>query len=124
MHRYRTHDCGQLRAEHVGQTARLSGWVHRKRDHGNLLFLDLRDHYGLTQCVTDVDGPAFAAVDTVQPESVVTVTGRVAGDVLVAVQKLNVDGRVGGSVRALAEFIDLKGTVSRNVTVVGENTPA
>ncbi len=77
MHRYRTQNCGQLRAEHVGQTARLSGWVHRKRDHGNLLFLDLRDHYGLTQCVTDVDGPAFAAVDTVQPESVVTVTGRV-----------------------------------------------
>ncbi|MCH7888362.1 MAG: aspartate--tRNA ligase [Proteobacteria bacterium] len=77
MHRYRTHTCGELRREHVGRTARLSGWVHRKRDHGNLLFVDLRDHYGLTQCVIDVDRPAFAAIETVRPESVVTITGKV-----------------------------------------------
>ncbi len=77
MHRYRTHTCGELTADHVGQTARLSGWVHRKRDHGNLLFVDLRDHYGITQCVIDTEGAAFAAVEGVRPESVVTVTGPV-----------------------------------------------
>ena len=79
MHPYRTHDCGTLRAEHVGQTARLSGWVHRKRDHGGLLFIDLRDHYGLTQCVFDheVSPEAFALADSVRLESVVTLTGEV-----------------------------------------------
>ena len=77
MHRYRTHTCGELRREHVGGAARLSGWVHRKRDHGNLLFVDLRDHYGLTQCVIDVARPAFAAIDAVSNESVVTITGTV-----------------------------------------------
>ena len=77
MHRYRTHTCGALRPEHVGAVARLSGWVHRKRDHGNLLFVDLRDHYGVTQCVIDTDGTAFDAVDAVRPESVVTITGKV-----------------------------------------------
>ena len=53
MHAYRTHNCAALRADDVGQTVRLSGWVHRKRDHGHLLFVDLRDHYGITQIVTD-----------------------------------------------------------------------
>jgi aspartyl-tRNA synthetase len=77
MHPYRTHTCGELRADHVGETARLSGWVHRKRDHGNLLFLDLRDHYGITQCVVDTADPAFGAAEGVRVESVVTVTGRV-----------------------------------------------
>ena len=57
MHPYRTHDCGALRASDVGATARLSGWVHRKRDHGQLLFVDLRDHFGVTQCVVDTDNP-------------------------------------------------------------------
>ena len=52
MHRYRTHNAGQLRAQDVGQTVRLSGWVHRKRDHGQLLFIDLRDNFGITQCVS------------------------------------------------------------------------
>ncbi|MCH7930508.1 MAG: aspartate--tRNA ligase [Proteobacteria bacterium] len=77
MHRYRTHTCGELRPEHVGGQARVSGWVHRKRDHGNLLFVDLRDHYGVTQCVVDTEDAAFAAVDAVRPESVVTITGEV-----------------------------------------------
>ena len=60
MHAYRSHTCGQLRQEDVGRSARLSGWVHRVRDHGGLLFIDLRDHYGVTQCVADPDSAAFA----------------------------------------------------------------
>ncbi|WP_373488966.1 aspartate--tRNA ligase [Blastomonas sp.] len=77
MHAYRTHDCSALRATDVGQTVRLSGWVHRKRDHGNLLFIDMRDHHGLTQIVTDSDSPAFASLERLRVESVVTVTGMV-----------------------------------------------
>jgi aspartyl-tRNA synthetase len=77
MHPYRTHTCNQLTAADVGREARLSGWVHRKRDHGNLLFLDLRDHYGITQCVIDTSSPIFKEVEAVRPESVVTVTGKV-----------------------------------------------
>ena len=77
MHAYRSHTCGQLRLGDVGTTVRLSGWVHRKRDHGNLLFVDLRDHYGVTQCVLDTSSPLFAGVEAYRPESVVTVTGRV-----------------------------------------------
>ncbi|MBL6945479.1 MAG: aspartate--tRNA ligase [Rhodospirillales bacterium] len=77
MHPYRTHTCGELRLEHAGEPARLSGWVHRKRDHGNLLFVDLRDHYGLTQCVIDISSPLFEIVEGVRSESVVTVTGKV-----------------------------------------------
>ncbi len=77
MHAYRTHTCGALRASDAGQTARLSGWVHSKRDHGGLLFIDLRDHYGLTQVVCAAGGPAFETVDRLRVESVVTVTGTV-----------------------------------------------
>jgi aspartyl-tRNA synthetase len=77
MHAYRTHTCGALRAVDAGQDVRLSGWVHSKRDHGGLLFIDLRDHYGVTQCVFPAGSPAFAAADTVRPESVITVTGHV-----------------------------------------------
>ena len=77
MHAYRTHTCGALRAADAGNTVRLSGWVHSKRDHGGLLFIDLRDHYGLTQCVFAAGSAGFAAADAVRPESVVTVTGQV-----------------------------------------------
>ena len=77
MHAYRTHTCGALRLSDAGQTARLSGWVHRKRDHGQLLFVDLRDHYGITQCVIDVSSPLFAQAEALRLESVVTMTGRV-----------------------------------------------
>jgi len=66
MHAYRTHSCAQLRNSNVGETVRLSGWVHRKRDHGHLLFVDLRDHYGITQVVTDTDSPAFKTLDRLQ----------------------------------------------------------
>ena len=78
MHPYRTHTCGALRLSNAGRPARLSGWVHRKRDHGQLLFIDLRDHYGITQCVIDVTSPLFPAADALRLESVVTVTGQVA----------------------------------------------
>ncbi|HEY0011251.1 MAG TPA: aspartate--tRNA ligase [Allosphingosinicella sp.] len=77
MHAYRTHNCGQLRAAQVGETVKLSGWVHRKRDHGNLLFVDLRDHYGITQIVADTADAAFAVLDKVRAESVITVEGKV-----------------------------------------------
>jgi aspartyl-tRNA synthetase len=77
MHAYRTHNCAQLRAANVGETVRLSGWVHRKRDHGHLLFVDLRDHYGITQIVADTESPAFQTLDRIRVESVVTVEGKV-----------------------------------------------
>jgi aspartyl-tRNA synthetase len=76
-HPYRTHDCSALRASDIGGQARLSGWVHAKRDHGGLLFLDLRDNFGLTQCVLAAGSPAFAAAEGVRVESVVTLTGEV-----------------------------------------------
>ena len=77
MHQYRSHTCGALRSDDAGQVVKLSGWVHRKRDHGNLLFLDLRDNYGITQCVVDTASSSFATLEKVRPESVVTVSGQV-----------------------------------------------
>ncbi|MGB8841505.1 MAG: aspartate--tRNA ligase [Aliidongia sp.] len=77
MHAYRTHSCGALRLGDAGQTVRLSGWVHRKRDHGQLMFIDLRDHYGITQCVLDSASPIFKAVEALRLESVITVTGKI-----------------------------------------------
>ncbi|QEN90807.1 aspartate--tRNA ligase [Labrys sp. KNU-23] len=76
MHRYRSHTCADLRLDHVGQDVRLSGWCHRIRDHGGLLFIDLRDHYGLTQCVVDPDSPAFKVAETLRSEWVVRVDGK------------------------------------------------
>ncbi len=77
MHAYRSHTCAALRATDIGSTVRLSGWVHRKRDHGNLLFIDLRDHYGITQVVLDNDSPAFVVAESLRSEFVITVTGKV-----------------------------------------------
>jgi len=77
MHAYRSHTCAALRASNVGETVRLSGWIHRKRDHGQLLFVDLRDHYGITQIVTDTDSAAFKVLDRIRVESVVTIEGEV-----------------------------------------------
>ena len=77
MHRYRTHNCNELRPEDVGVAARLSGWIHRRRDHGQLVFLDLRDHFGITQCVVDIEDKSFSDVEKVRVESVVTITGKV-----------------------------------------------
>ncbi|MEC7942523.1 MAG: aspartate--tRNA ligase, partial [Pseudomonadota bacterium] len=78
MHSFRTHNCGELRAENAGSEVRLSGWVHRKRDHGNLLFLDLRDHFGLTQCVVEVDSTIFPQIEALKLETVICVTGEIA----------------------------------------------
>ena len=77
MHAYRTHHCAQLRATDVGSTVRLSGWIHRKRDHGGVLFVDLRDHHGLTQVVGVAGSEALKLLESLRAESVVTVTGEV-----------------------------------------------
>ena len=77
MHKYRTHTCSELTQKHSGKKVKLSGWIHRKRDHGNLLFFDLRDHYGLTQCVTEKSSNFFKEIEKIKPESVVCVSGEV-----------------------------------------------
>ncbi len=77
MHAYRSHTCGALRKEQAGENVRISGWVHRVRDHGGLLFIDLRDHYGVTQVVTDPDSPAFKIAERLRSEWVVRVDGKV-----------------------------------------------
>src|SRR5262245_28768613 len=77
MHRYRTHTCGALRESDIGQTVRVAGWCHRIRHHGGMRFIDLRDHYGLVQCVADPDSPAFKVAETLRAEWVVRVEGRV-----------------------------------------------
>ena len=76
MNHYRTHNCSELRAKDVGETVKISGWVHRKRDHGGLLFIDLRDHYGITQCVTDMESDVFKLVEPLKVESVIKVSGK------------------------------------------------
>jgi len=77
MHAYRTHTCGALRAADTGQTVRLSGWIHRKRDHGGLVFIDLRDHYGLTQLVISPETPGFNVIERLRAESVIRIDGEV-----------------------------------------------
>ena len=77
MHAYRTHTCGALREADVGATVRLSGWVHRKRDHGGVLFIDLRDHYGISQVVAKADSEALHVLEGLRLESVVTIDGTV-----------------------------------------------
>jgi aspartyl-tRNA synthetase len=77
MHRYRSHTCGALRETHIGEAVRLSGWCHRIRDHGGVLFIDLRDHYGITQCVVDPDSGAFHLAETLRAEWVVKFDGKV-----------------------------------------------
>ena len=142
MHPYRTHTCGALRASDVGRTTRLSGWMHRKRDHGNLLFLDLRDHFGITQCVVDSESPHFAALEGLRVESVVTITGRVVarspetvnpkletGEVEVRVDHLTIQSRAdlvplqvnsetdaGEDIRLRYRFLDLRrDKIHRNI---------
>ena len=101
MHPYRSHTCGVLRASHVGSRVRLAGWVHRKRDHGQLLFVDLRDHYGVTQCVVASGAPAFAALEAVKLESVITVVGDVVAR---SPETVNADLATGGIEIQVAEM--------------------
>ena len=77
MNKYRTHNCSELSEKDVGKKVSLSGWLHRKRDHGNLLFIDLRDHFGLTQCVTENNNKFFSILEKTKQESVLTITGKV-----------------------------------------------
>ncbi|WP_193370864.1 aspartate--tRNA ligase [Pelagibius marinus] len=106
MHAYRSHTCGELRTTHAGERVRLSGWIHRKRDHGQLLFVDLRDTYGISQCVIDVSSPMFQELENARVESVITVTGPVVkrtpetvnpamltGEVELKVEELTVQSR-------------------------------
>jgi len=75
--KYRTHKCNELRKLNVGQNVILSGWINKKRDHGNLLFLDLRDNYGITQCIIDKDNPNFNELEKIQLETVIRIEGEV-----------------------------------------------
>ena len=77
MNKYRTHNCSELTENDNNKIVTLSGWVHRKRDHGNLLFIDLRDHFGLTQCVIENNNKFFKTLEKIRPESVISVTGKV-----------------------------------------------
>ena len=77
MHKYRTHTCSEITKKNSGKIVKLSGWIHRKRDHGNLLFFDLRDHFGLTQCVIENSSEFFKIVEKTKPESVACVSGKV-----------------------------------------------
>ena len=77
MNKYRSHNCSELTEKDSGKTVSISGWLHRKRDHGNLLFIDLRDHFGLTQCVIENNSKFFSELEKLRPESVLTVTGKV-----------------------------------------------
>lgn len=103
MNTYRTHNCGELRKADIGKTVKLSGWVHKKRDHGNLLFIDLRDHYGITQCVVDSNETAFADADKLRNECIITIEGEVlersaetvnpencTGEIEVRIQKIDI----------------------------------
>lgn len=134
MHPFRTHTCDAPRPEHVGQTVRLSGWVHRKRDHGNLMFVDLRDHYGITQCVIDVSNELFPTIESARPETVLTITGEVVersaetintnlptGHIEIRIRAVNVEGpaevlpmqvagdqEYGEDIRLRYRFLDLR----------------
>ena len=77
MNKYRTHNCSELNENDISSEVSLSGWLHRKRDHGNLLFIDLRDHYGITQCVIENDNRFFSILEKIKPESVLKIIGKV-----------------------------------------------
>ena len=77
MHKYRTHTCSEITKKNSGATVKLSGWIHRKRDHGNLLFIDLRDNFGITQCVIENTDSKFKILEKIKPDSVISITGKI-----------------------------------------------
>ena len=77
INKYRTHNCNELRKKHVGKDATLSGWINKKRDHGNLLFIDLRDNYGITQCIIDKENLSFKEIEKTKLETVIRIEGNV-----------------------------------------------
>tara|TARA_R110000751_G_scaffold18294_4_gene55849 strand:+ start:8585 stop:10408 length:1824 start_codon:yes stop_codon:yes gene_type:complete len=110
MHAYRTHTCGELRASHVGETVKLSGWLHRRRDHGGVMFIDLRDHYGLTQVVFNPGAPGFETVERLRTESVLSIEGKiVARDTSLVNANLGTGEieMVAGAVEVLSEAAEL-----------------
>lgn len=120
MNAYRTHNCGELRVAQEGVKVKLSGWVHKKRDHGNLLFVDLRDHYGITQCVVDSTSAAFSDVEKIRLESVVTIDGTVlrrtdetindenpTGEIEVKIEKMTILSYVGSVPLAVSSVSDM-----------------
>ena len=77
MNKYRTHNCNELSKDDIGKNVKISGWLHRKRDHGNLLFIDIRDHFGITQCVIENKDKNFSLLEKTKPESVLLISGKV-----------------------------------------------
>ncbi|MET0362511.1 MAG: aspartate--tRNA ligase, partial [Sphingobium sp.] len=117
MHAYRSHTCGELRSSHVGETVRVSGWVHRKRDHGGVLFVDLRDHYGLTQIVAKADSEPLRILDGLRAESVVTVEGVIVARTAEAVNPKMVTGEI----ELVAESVTILSTAAElPMPVAGE----
>ena len=105
MNKFRSHNCEELRKKDVGKKVFLSGWINKKRDHGNLLFIDLRDNYGITQCIIDKENPNFSKLEKMQLETVIKVEGKVVdrsketinkeiktGEIEVAIENFNVLG--------------------------------
>ena len=110
MHKYRTHTCSEITKKHSGSLVKLSGWIHRKRDHGNLLFFDLRDHFGLTQCVLENSSKYFKIVEKIKPESVVCISGKVVTRSAETINKDLITGEVEiqvSSFEILSESMDL-----------------
>ena len=117
MHKYRTHTCSEITKKDAGKTVKLSGWIHRKRDHGNLLFFDLRDHYGLTQCVIENSSNFFKEVEKIKPESVVCVIGKV---VKRSTDTINKDLLTGEVEIAISSFTVLSTSKDLPMPVFGE----
>ena len=117
MHKYRTHNCSELDKKSKGKEVKLSGWIHRKRDHGNLLFVDLRDHYGLTQCVIDKNSSFFKIAEKIKPESVARVEGKV---VIRTKETINKDLSTGEIEIAVSKFEVLSAAQDLPMPVFGE----
>ncbi len=119
MHPYRTHTCEQLSTGNVGETVRLSGWIHRKRDHGGVLFVDLRDHYGITQIVADSDSPALPVLESLRVESVVTIEGEVKARVAETVNA----GLATGAIEVFARGVTVQSAAEELPMPVADEQP-